>query len=163
MQQVQPVHETVAEEHTSQLAHLKGSGEVHGVETQVNEEELVRAVEVTHSHPLAQKIQQQLIHPSNEGAEGGVSVETQFSRAERVKVSVSGSAPPPRSRPGVCVCVCVCVGREVGQDRSCVGAQLYPHVLPRQEQLALFEVAYAHGRAADARWDRAADDGGGRA
>ena len=89
IQQVQPVHETVAEEHTSQLAHLKGSGEVHGVETQVNEEELVRAVEVTHSHPLAQKIQQQLIHPSNEGAEGAVSVETQFSRAEREKVSVS--------------------------------------------------------------------------
>ena len=59
------------------------------METQVNEEELVRAVEVTHSHPLAQKIQQQLIHPSNEGAEGAVSVETQFSRAEREKVSVS--------------------------------------------------------------------------
>merc|ERR1712083_613933 len=74
---------TVAEEHANQLAH----GEVHGVETQVNEEELVRAVEVTHSHPLAQKIQQQLILPKNEGAEGAVTSENQFSRAEREKSS----------------------------------------------------------------------------
>ena len=49
----------------------------------------MRAVEVTHSHPLAQKIQQQLILPNNEGAEGAVTSENQFSRAEREKVSVS--------------------------------------------------------------------------
>ena len=62
----------------------------------------MRAVEVTHSHPLAQKIHQQLIQPNSEGAEGSVAVENQFSRGDREKVSVSPHPVCPSAHPLAC-------------------------------------------------------------
>ena len=93
-QQIAPKTEALPEEHARQFIHQ--AGEVAGVETQVSEEELVRATEVnqsqvTGSHPLAQKIQQQLVQPSQ--PESSVTVENNIGRAEREKVSCVSPQP----------------------------------------------------------------------
>ena len=114
IQQVQPVHEVVAEEQACQLA-MAGAGEVHGVETQVSEDELGRAVEVLQPvNSGVQKTVEQVaeVRKVNNKLVSGEPGTQEQAREERDKVSSVSPQPaqcvpcpgPPRASLPPLVC-----------------------------------------------------------